>query len=105
MEARGKGGNAVVVTGGLGFGGDADSGPGGGADGGSQERDGTQTTMNDQLSEEDTVVTTTLGTEPNAPLAYDLGLELHQPIMNKLGENRGQCERDRVFIILPAQSS
>ena len=34
MDARGKGGNAVVVTGGFGFGGDADSGPGGGADGG-----------------------------------------------------------------------
>ena len=32
-ESRGKGGNAVVVgTGGFGFVGDADSGPGGGAD-------------------------------------------------------------------------
>ena len=34
MEARGKGGNAVVVTGGFRFGGDTDSGQGGGADGG-----------------------------------------------------------------------
>ena len=34
MEARGKGGNAVVVTGSLGFRGDTDSGQGGGADGG-----------------------------------------------------------------------
>ena len=33
-ETRGKSGNVVVGTGGLGFGGDADSGPGGGADGG-----------------------------------------------------------------------
>ena len=32
-EARAKGGNAVVGTGGLGFGGDMDGGPGGGADG------------------------------------------------------------------------
>ena len=37
MEARGKGGNAVVGTGGFVFGGDADSGPGGGADGGVRE--------------------------------------------------------------------
>ena len=33
-EARDKSGNVVEVTGGSGFGGDADDGPGGGADGG-----------------------------------------------------------------------
>ena len=33
-EARDKGGNAVMGTGGFGFGGDADGGLGGGADGG-----------------------------------------------------------------------
>ena len=36
-EARGKGGNAVVGTGGFVFLGDADSGPGGGVDGGVRE--------------------------------------------------------------------
>ena len=32
MEARGEGGNTVMETGGFRFEGDADSGPGGGAD-------------------------------------------------------------------------
>ena len=31
-EAGSKGGNAVLVTGGFGFGGDVDGGPGGGSD-------------------------------------------------------------------------
>ena len=41
-ESRGKGGNAVVGTGGLGFGWDADSGPGDGVDRGfiGEGRDG-----------------------------------------------------------------
>ena len=38
-EARSKSDNAVVVIGGYGFVGDADGGPGGGADGGGR-RDG-----------------------------------------------------------------
>ena len=36
-----------------------------------------------------------LGTDPNAPLAYDPGLELHQIIMSILEGNRGQLDRDR----------
>ena len=36
-EARAKGVNAVVVTGGFGFGGYVDGGPGGGGDGGERE--------------------------------------------------------------------
>ena len=41
-EARAKGGNEMVRTGGFGFGGDADVGPGGGGDRGvgGDERDG-----------------------------------------------------------------
>ena len=30
-----------------------------------------------------------LGTDPNAPLAHDPGLELHHPILNKLGDPGG----------------
>ena len=55
-----------------------------------EDRYGTETKKDDQLSGDDTVVTITLGTETNAPLAYALGLELHHPIMSKLGEHRGQ---------------
>ena len=42
LAARAKGGDAVVRTGGFGFGGDADIGLGGGADGGGRgyRRDG-----------------------------------------------------------------
>ena len=39
---------------------------------------------------EDNVANATLGTEPNAPLAYALGLEHHHPIMSMLGEPGGQ---------------
>ena len=31
----------------------------------------------------------TIGTEPNSPLSYALGLELHHPIMIKLGDPGG----------------
>ena len=48
------------------------------------------TAMEDYLSGEDTVVSTTLRTENNAPLSHFPGLELHHPIISKLGEHRGQ---------------
>ena len=56
---------------------------------------------------EDAVVIITLGTAPNAPLVYARGLELHHPIMGKLGEHRAS-EREvgvhditiRVIIVL-----
>ena len=35
------------------------------------------------------MVNITLGTEHNAPLAYDSALGIHYPIMIKLGEHRG----------------
>ena len=54
---------------------------------GEEDMDETETTTENQLSGEDNVVNITLGTEPNAPLAYDMGLELHHLIMSKLGEN------------------
>ena len=36
------------------------------------------------------MVNITLGKEPNDPLAYDPGLELHHPIMSNIGEHEGQ---------------
>ena len=57
---------------------------------GVEETDGIETTAEDQLSREDTVVTITLGTEPNSTFAYAPGLELHDQIMSKLGEYRSQ---------------
>ena len=44
---------------------------------------------------EDNIAHVTLGTDPNAPLAYAPGLELHHPIMSMLGEYRGRLERER----------
>ena len=44
---------------------------------------------------EDNVANITLGTEPNTPLAFALGLEYHHPIMSTLGDPRGRLERDR----------
>ena len=46
---------------------------------------------------EDNVSKTTLGTEPNAPLAYDPGLEHHYPITITIGDPGGQLyiERER----------
>ena len=77
-------------TGGFEFGGDVDGNQGGGADRGGGDTDGKETATEDYLSGQDTVVTTTLGTEPNDPLVYAPGLELHHPIMSKLGEHGGQ---------------
>ena len=41
------------------------------------------------------VTNLTLGTETNAPLAYNTGLELYHLSMSNLGEPRGQLERER----------
>ena len=43
----------------------------------------------------DNIENIALGTEPNAPLAYDPGLEHHQPIMSTFGEPGGRLERER----------
>ena len=37
----------------------------------------------------------TIGTEPNARLAYDLGSEHHKPTMSTLGGHRGRLEKER----------
>ena len=81
-----KGGQAVVVSGRIGLGGDADSSwevertERGGEKG--REIDGDGYGLNWW---EDNVVNIILGTEPNAPLAYAPGLELHYPIISTLG--------------------
>ena len=36
-----------------------------------------------------------IGTEPNATLASDTGLENHQPVMSKIGGGVGQLDRER----------
>ena len=36
----------------------------------------------------------TLGMDPNAPLAYAPGSELHHPTMSVLGGHGGQLDRD-----------
>ena len=42
---------------------------------------------------EDTAENIILGAKPNDTLAYDLGLELHNPIMSMIGGHRGQLYR------------
>ena len=54
---------------------------------GEEDPDGTETAAENYYNEEDIVVNTTLETNPNTPLAYDPGLEIHQLIMNELREN------------------
>ena len=49
---------------------------------------------------EDNVAYVTLGTEPNAPLAYALEMELHHPTISKLGEPGGRLERERESVRL-----
>ena len=87
-ETRDKGIQAVVGTGRRGPGRDADGGLGGRTDGGGggygREVDG------DVLNQwGDNVANITLGTEPNATLAYAPGLEHHHPIVSTLGEPGG----------------
>ena len=52
-----------------------------------EETDRIENATENYLNAEDTVVNITLGTEPNATLSYALRLELHHPIMSKLGEH------------------
>ena len=85
----------MVVTGGFGFGGDADGGLGGGTDGRGEETDGTQTAKENQLSGQYIVVNITLGRETNETIDYAPVLELYHLIMSTLGAQRGQLERQR----------
>ena len=88
-EAAGvTGGQAVVGAVNIGLVGDADGGMGGGADGWDGNRDG------QLIRWEDTTANVILGMEPNAPLAYAPGLEMHHPIMSILGGGRCQLERE-----------
>ena len=89
-----KGGQSVLGLGWTVFGGDADKGLGGVTDGGlgGYGRDGDRDRLNRR---EYNVAHATLGTEPNSPLAYDLGLELHHQIMSKLGYPGGRLEIER----------
>ena len=41
----------------------------------------------------------TLGTEPNSPLTYAPGLELHHPIMSNFGDPGGRLERESYISI------
>ena len=63
--------------------------------GGEEETDRPETSTDDQLSGEDTVVNITLGTDHNDPFAYAPRLEIHHPIMSILGAHRGQLGRER----------
>ena len=47
------------------------------------------------ITDRSRVTNVTLGTEPNDPLAYDPGLEIHHLIMSNLGGGGGQLERER----------
>ena len=85
----------MVVTGGFGFGGDVDGGPGSGTDrgggGDEQDRDGDRRL----IKWEDTVAKINLGIEPNDPLDYSPRLELHHLTMGTLGSHGCQLERER----------
>ena len=90
--SRIKGGQLVVGSGRLGIGRDADGGlrgeTGGGGEG--EGRDGDRDRQ--LIRWEDTVANVILGMEPNAPLAYATGLELHHPIMSMLGGHGGRLD-------------
>ena len=83
------GAQLVVGTGRSGIGRDADSVLGCGTNRGGRGygRDGGGDGINRW---EDTVANVILGKDPNAPLDYALGLELHHPIMNMLGGYGGR---------------
>ena len=91
-----KVGQAVVGSGHNGFVGDADGGLRGGTDrvGGGDRLD-VDVDGYILCRWEDNVSHITLGTEPNAPLSYAPGLELHHLIMSTLGEHGGKLERER----------
>ena len=72
------------MNGGLGGGTDR------GGEGGGRDRDRDR----DRLSWwEDNTAHVTLGTDPNALLAYDLGLEHHHKIMSNLREHGGRLNK------------
>ena len=77
-----KAGQVVVGSGWHGFGGDDDGISGGKRDGGGGG-DGWDRYGLSQW--EDNISHMNLGTDTNSPLAFDLGLELHHPIMSMLG--------------------
>ena len=94
METGATGVQVVMGTGRDGCGGDVDIGSGGRTEGGG----GGDGWVGDgeRLSRwEDNVANLTVGTEPNAPLAYAPGLEHHHPIISTLGEPGGRLERER----------
>ena len=99
-EAGTKFGNRMVGTGNFGFGGDADGGLGGGTYGGGggdgQDGDGDGRL----IKWYGTVSKKTLGTEPNAPLAYVTGLEPNHPIMSTLGAHGVHLYIDRYSMCL-----
>ena len=81
-------------TGQGGCGRDAEGGPGGGTERGGewygQDGDG------DWLNQwEDNLENITSGMDPNAPLAYALGLEHRHPISSTLGDTGSQLDRER----------
>ena len=74
---------------------DTDDGSGGGTgvgEGGDRQDEYRDTQI---MRWEDTLANVILGTEPNSTLDYDLGLQLHHPIMSMLGGHRGRLERER----------
>ena len=93
METGTEGFQAVVVTRQGECGGVVDSFLGGGTDKGGLL--GLQGEDGHRLSWwEDDLKNLTLGTDPNAPIAYDLGLEHHHPIISTLEEPGCQFERE-----------
>ena len=90
-DTRGKDIQSVVVTGQVGCGRDAYSVSVGGTDGWGGGVGQRQRRVN---LGEDNISNITLGTEPNSPLVYALGLEHHHPIMSTLGKLEGILERE-----------
>ena len=91
-EARVKGDQAVARAGRIGCRGDVNNGSGGRTDveGGGDGRDGDGYGYGYGLSWwDDNIANVTLGTEPNAPLDYDTGLEHHHPNISTRGEPGG----------------
>ena len=93
-EDRVKGDQSVVRTGWTQFRGNADGGSGGGTyEGGVWE-------IRDRYGEglnkwEDNVAHVPLEADHNSLLAYDMGLELHHPIIRNLGGPSGRIDIDR----------
>ena len=87
----------MVESGRLGPGLYAEDNWGGGTRGGGVG-DGRDSDRDERLIKwKDTVANVNLWTEPNDLLSYATGLELHHPIMSKLGRHRDLLERERVL--------